>query len=121
MALLATVPLMARVEPEEAARLVAQIQLPAGELVEAHGERSIVNGDLTVREELLVLLGSRYPETATVPEIIRSMDRRAPNSVRNGITALWRAKLVHRDENGGIVLTGPGLREAVEVTSGQLN
>jgi hypothetical protein len=100
---------------EEAAKLISEIQLPAGELVEVLGDRRLVYGDMSVRDEVLVLLMSHYPEPITAASVRASMDRRSPGSVTNTLTALWRAKLVHRGPDKRLVLTEPGMREAIRV------
>jgi hypothetical protein len=99
----------------EAGRLIEEVQLPVGELVEAIDGRQIAHGDLTVREEALVLLMQNHPMPIPVSALIWSMDRRSPNSVRKGVAALWKAKLLHRTSDGAIVLTERGLAEALSV------
>jgi Mn-dependent DtxR family transcriptional regulator len=94
-------------------RLVAEVQLPVGELVEAIGGRKIVHADMTAVAEALVLLMTEYPEPLTVTELTKSMDRRNPGSVRATVSTLWKKKLVHRGADKKIVLTETGLRAAV--------
>lgn len=101
------------VNGDEAARLVAEVQLPVGELVEAIDGRKIVHADLTVVDETLVLLMTEYPEPITVAELTKSMDRRNPGSVRATVSTLWKKKLVHRGAGKTIVLTETGLRAAL--------
>src|SRR5439155_22871009 len=101
------------VNGDEAARLVAEVQLPVGELVEAIDGRKIVHADMTVVDEALVLLMTEYPEPITVTELMRSMDRRNPGSVRATVSTLWKKKLVHRSADKKIVLTETGLRAAM--------
>lgn len=105
---------------EQAARLIAEVQLPAGELVEVLGDRRLVYGDMTVREEVLVLLMSHYPEPVSAASVKGSLDRRSPGSVTNALTKLWRDKLVHRRPDNQLVLTEPGLREAIRVAEGHV-
>ncbi len=108
------------VKGDEAARLVAEVQLPVGELVEVIEGRKIVHADMTVRDEALVLLMTEYPNPITVPVLSGSMDRRNPRSVRGVVTALWEEKLVHRSADKRIVLTEPGLREALKAAQSHL-
>lgn len=98
---------------EQAAQLIADVQLPAGELVEVLGDRRLVYGDMTVREEALVLLMSHYPEPVVAATVRSSLDRRSPGSVTNALTKLWHDKLVHRGADNRLVLTEPGLRKAI--------
>ncbi len=109
------------IDGEQASRLIAEVQLPAGELVEVLGDRSLVHGDMTVSEEVLVLLMSKYPEPMSAASVKSSLDRRSPGSVTNALTRLWRAKLVHRRPDNQLVLTEPGLREAIQVAEGHVS
>jgi hypothetical protein len=56
---------------EEASRLVVQVQLPVGGLVEVLEGRHLVHGDLTVPEEALVLLMNLYPTPSPSPRCAR--------------------------------------------------
>lgn len=108
------------VKGDDAARLVAEVQLPVGELVEAIDGRRIVHADMTVVDEALVLMMMSYPEPITTTELSKSMDRRNPGSVRATVSTLWKKKLVHRGEDKRIVLTERGLRTAVEAAQAHL-
>lgn len=108
------------VNGDVAAGLVAEVQLPAGELVEAIDGRKIVHAEMSVREEALVLLMTAYPEPITGTELSRSMDRRNPGSVRAMVGELWKEKLVHRGADRKIVLTEPGLRAAIAAAQSHL-
>jgi hypothetical protein len=99
---------------EDAAQLISEVQLPAGQLVEVLGGRRLVHANMTVREEALVLLMSHYPEPIDPADVRGSMDRRNPGSVSNALSKLWREKLLHRGDER-VVLTEPGLREAIRV------
>ena len=103
------------IKGEDAARLIEEVQLPAGELVEVLDGRQIVHGDMTVREEALVVLMNLHPDPAPVSEVQRSIDRRSPKSVTNALTKLWKDKLIHRNDEKRVVLTEPGLQEAIRV------
>jgi hypothetical protein len=97
----------------QAGALIAEVELPVGELVEAVDDRRIVHADMRVREEALVVLMSFHPAPVASSGVIKSMDRRAAQSVRNTLTQLWRDKLVHRNSDGHLILTAAGLREAL--------
>jgi len=105
---------------DDAARLVAEVQLPAGGLVEAIDGRKIVHADMTVTDEALVLMMASYPEPMTVAELARSMDRRNPRSVRATVSNLWKRKLVHRTQDKRVVLTESGLRAAVNAAKAHI-
>ena len=70
--------------------------MPVDGLVEAVEGRRIVHGDLTVREEVLVLLMSTYPDLLPRAQAISSLDRRNPGSVGNEIRALWKESFFTR-------------------------
>jgi hypothetical protein len=108
------------VKGDEAARLVAEVQLPIGELVEAIDGRQIVHAEMTVRDEALVVLRTVYPTLIAVTELSCSMDRRHPGSVRAAVVGLWKEKLVHRAADKRIVLTERGLRAALAVAQAHL-
>lgn len=99
---------------DHAARLVSEVQLPVGELVEAIDGRHIVHAAMTVKDEALVILAKHHPTPIRVEDLKRSMDRRAPGSVTKAVTALWKEKQIHRDKDGLAVLTEAGLRRAIE-------
>ena len=103
------------IDGEEAARLVGEVQLPVGELVEAIDGRKIVHADLTVREEVLVVLTSSHPLPISTSELMKSLDRRSASSVRNAVSALWKEKLIHRGVDRSVVLTEPGLRSGIRI------
>lgn len=103
------------ISSDEAGRLVTEVQLPVGELVEAIDGRQIAHGDLTVREEVLVVLMQHHPTPIPTSTLLASLDRRSASSVRNAVLKLWKDKLVHRNADREIVLTGRGLSEAIAI------
>jgi hypothetical protein len=99
---------------EEAGRLVEHVQTPVTGLVEVLHGRRLVHGTLTVRQEIVVLLFSHYPDAVTTGEITSALERRSAGSVRNELSRLWKAKLLQRSDTG-YVLTQAGVREAGEI------
>jgi hypothetical protein len=104
----------------DAARLVAQVQLPVGELVEILGDKRLVQADLRARDEALLVLMSYHPTVVSVKQVIDSMDRRASKTVQGALNALWKDKFIHRPQPGQVVLTDRGLREAIAVAQHHL-
>jgi hypothetical protein len=105
------------VRMDEAGRLVEQVQVPASGLVEVlHGKR-VVHGVFRMREEILALLLSYYPDPVQPREIVESLERRSAGSVRNALGQMWNEKILHRVEGAGYVLTNSGLRDAQEIAS----
>ena len=100
---------------DEAGRLIEQVQVPASGLVEVlHGKR-VVHGVLRMREEILGLLLSYYPDPVHSREIVEALERRSAGSVRNALGEMWKEKLLHRVDGAGYVLTSRGLREAQQI------
>lgn len=104
----------------DAARLVAEVQLPVGELVEVLGDRRLVQADLTARDEALLVLMSFHPTPVPTRQVIESMDRRALKTVQGALNSLWKGKLLHRPQDSHVVLTDRGLREAITVAQSHL-
>jgi hypothetical protein len=100
---------------DEAGLLIARIQSPVESVIEDIGGTRLVHADLTVREELLVLLHSAYPERVTRQAMCQSLRRRRSDTVGKVVMALWRDKAVEGDSVKGYVLTRPGYRQAKEV------
>ncbi len=104
-----------RISMQEAGQLVELVQAPVGGLVEDRAGRSLVLEELTAGDEMLVLLQHANPEGRAIAELIRSMNRRPPQTVRNTAVTLWKKKDIDRDGADRYVLTGNGLTRAAEV------
>jgi hypothetical protein len=102
---------------DEAGRLVEQVQVPVTGLVEVRHGKRVVHGVLTIREEILALLLSYYPDPVPTREIVASLERRSAGTVRNTLGQMWKGKVLHRIDGSGYVLTDRGLREAHEISS----
>ena len=100
---------------EEAGRLIDVTQLPVDELVEDFGGRKLVLPDLPLKDEVLLVLHSFYPESMLVREVEASLDRRNPGTVRRTIRQLWKEKLAQGGGAAGYRLTMRGYRAAVAV------
>jgi len=105
----------------DAGRLVEQVPVPVDGLVEVVQGRKLVQGNVTVREEVLILLMSSYPDLIPRADVTTAMDRRSPSSVSNALGALWKDKLLHRSSDGQVVLTDRGMREAIGVAQNHLD
>ena len=100
---------------DEAAVLVDQIQAPIGSLVEDLGDRKLVVGDMSLTDELYVLLHAEYGRPMRMRDIERAMDRRSAGAVRKAVRRLWNSKDVEGGGNSGYRLTGRGLRAAADL------
>lgn len=96
---------------DEAGRLIDEIEAPIGPLVEEIDGKRVVLKSATIRDELLVLFRSAYPERTSLNRMVSQLDRRKSGSVRNAIRELWKTKLIEGDSEA-YVLTQKGLREA---------
>jgi hypothetical protein len=103
---------------EESGQLIEMVYAPVGQLVQDTGFRKLVLVDkLTPSEELLLLLHSHYGKVTTPADVFNSMNRRDSKPVKNGLTALWKKKLIDGSDMEGWVLTTKGFDEAVKVTN----
>ena len=97
---------------EEAGRLIALLQAPIGQLVEEIDGVRIVHGNVTLEEELLILLHSHYAEYVSMADIRATTKLRNSGSVGNKIRNLVAKKLVVGDTKKGYKLTRPGFDAA---------
>ena len=100
---------------QEAGALIELVQAPVGTLVEEIDGTKLVHADVTVREEILILLHSHYPDAVPVADVLRSLSRRSDNTVRKRLRELHAAKLAHGDAKLGYRLTQTGYAAAIEV------
>jgi hypothetical protein len=100
---------------EESGQLVEMVYAPVGQLVQDTGFRKLVLQDrLTPSEELLLLFHGHYGKVMAEADVYSSMNRRDSKPIKNGLSALWRRKLIDGSPlEGGYVLTTKGFDEAV--------
>ena len=104
---------------EEASCFIEYIQRPINELVEDHGEYKLVYGNLTVKNELLVLLNAHYPEEVGIEKIKKSLERRPIPSINKAIRELWEKKYIIKNNNS-YKLTLIGRHEAINVVKKEI-
>lgn len=104
---------------EEAGGLIDLVHAPVGQLVEEIGGRRIVHGCASIRDEILVLLHSHYPDQIDLPSILSSLDLRKPGSVRAQLSKLYAARLVDGNAKDGYRLTARGFNTAVGLVVGR--
>jgi len=104
----------AKIDKAAAGRLIDFVQIPAGEIVEVIGTTRIVHGNLTVDEEIIVLLNSYYPDFVKRAEIGKSLSRRNASTVSTALSRLHAAKLIHKEKTT-FRLTAPGVTKALEI------
>jgi hypothetical protein len=64
-----------------------------------------------VKGEILVLLHSHYPERMQVASLLESMSARSPGSIRNRLSELRTAKLLHGEPKRDIGLLKQGTQQ----------
>lgn len=100
---------------EDAGKLIAAVSSPVGGLVEDVSGKRIVHANVSVREEILVLLHSFYPEPTLATDVVAHLDRRASGSVRNELRRMWQSKEAEFNGKMGYSLTKTGLQAAIAV------
>jgi hypothetical protein len=100
---------------QEAGILIELLQTPVGTLVEEIDGTRTVHADVSVSDELLILLHSHYPERVPVSQLTRSLARRSVSTVRNRIRDLYAQKLADGDAKLGYRLTRAGHAAAIQV------
>lgn len=103
------------VSMEEAGKIIQLLQVPPGKWVEDIGGRRLVHGDFGIRQEILVLLHSYYPEPRASAQIQHSLNRRNASSVRKEISKLYEEKILEGGGKAGYVLTMPGYHMASDL------
>jgi len=102
---------------EEAGAVIGLVQTPVSGLVEEIDGMRLVHADVSVSEELLILLRSSYPDRIALQDLLRSMSARSPSSVRNQLIKLRTDKLIVGDTKTGYRLTQAGHADAIKVIS----
>lgn len=98
-------------DADEAETLVRHVTAPPAGVVEDFGDRKLVLPELSVRDEILVLLHSVYPDRASQRDILGSLDRVSLRAVLTSMRSLWKRKLIDGSPEVGFRLTQTGLRE----------
>jgi hypothetical protein len=101
------------VSMDEARRLIDMVEAPVRHFVEEIDGTRLVHGNLTVGEEILVLLHSFDPVAVPKDKIDDSLSRRSFKSVSNRLSDLDKTKLIQKT-SAGYRLTIPGHAAAVE-------
>jgi hypothetical protein len=85
------------------------------DLVEDIGDVRLVHGEFNVRDELLVLLRSYYPDALPTAKILKSLERWSEGSVKNKLRDLVETKEAFGDLKSGFRLTKVGYQGALKV------
>jgi hypothetical protein len=99
---------------QEAGKLIELLHVPIGTLVEDIDGTRLVHADGSVKTEILILLHSHYPDAVPVKDILISLSRRSPGTVKNRLRDLHGEKLAHGSAKDGYRLTLVGHKAAAE-------
>jgi hypothetical protein len=105
----------AGISMEDASAAIGLLQVPVGSLVEEIDGMRLVHADVSIRDELLILMHSTYPDRTALPDILRSLSARNAGSVRNQLRTLRTDKLVVGDAKTGYRLTQAGHSAATAI------
>lgn len=95
---------------EQAAAIVDALIVKSIPLVERIDEDYIVlSPHASARQEIGLILHSRYPNRTTPPELIKWMPYKSPENIRTSLKNIEKAKEVHRNKDG-VLLTQLGIR-----------
>lgn len=103
---------------QRAGELIELLQAPVGSLVEDIDGTRLVHADLPVREEILVLLHSHYPEHVPIKNIEASLKARSTGTIRNRLGEMRVEKLIHGSATDGYRLTQAGHSAATATIAG---
>ena len=74
-----------------------------------------VHANVSVREEVLILMHSIYPNRLALQDLLRSMGSRSPGGIRNQLAILRTDKLIVGDTKTGYLLTQAGHAAATKI------
>lgn len=104
-----------QISMSSAGNLVEQIQVPIDPIIEFIDGKRLVIAKISIRNEILTILHSVYPNRLTYDELITSMDRRSKGSVQKKLRELWREKYLEGSNQEGYKLTRIGYNEAIQI------
>jgi hypothetical protein len=99
----------------EAGALIDQIQAPIDEIVEDIEGVQLVHADVSIENEIKLLLRRQYPEKVSLTSIRVSLVGRNAGTLGNKLRELVDKKLIFGDPKTGYRLTLPGYRQAAEL------
>lgn len=99
----------------EAALLVNASVGNAVGIVDETSSKVLLLADVSVTDEIILRLHHDYPATVALHDVLDSLDRRKPETVKRLLRKLWNDKLVEGSPDAGYRLTDKGLRAAAAV------
>ena len=101
---------------EEAGSLIAQIHAPIDEIVEEIDGVRLVHADVSLEDEIKLLLRSHYPEYVRLPAIKASLMSRNVGTLGNKLRELVSKKEIFGSPKDGYRLTQAGFKKVTEIT-----
>ena len=98
---------------EEASAIIQLLQVPVGTLVEEIDGTRLIHAKVSVRVEILILLHSYYPGSVPIEDIVKSLQNRGVQSVKNRLGELRSGKFIFGDNKTSYRLTNTGYAEAI--------
>ena len=98
---------------EEAGSLINLVNAPIGTLVEEIDGVPLVLVEVSMREEILLLLHRRYPDPATSKDLIE-WTKKSASTIRSRLSELGRRRLIAGGGERGFKLTSTGHKAAVQ-------
>lgn len=98
---------------QEAGRLIELVHAPIGDLVEEIDGTTLVHGDMSATDEVMVLLHTYHPDYVSLEKILDTTRLRNPKTVKNRIIDMLEEKHIFGDAKRGYKLTTVGFKEAV--------
>jgi len=99
----------------EAGSLIAQLHAPIDEIVEDIDGVRLVHADVSLDEEVILLLRSHYPDYVSLAAIKTSLVGRNQGTLGNKLRALVDRKAIFGNPKMGYRLTQAGFKSSVEI------
>jgi hypothetical protein len=101
---------------EEAGFLIAQIHAPIDEIVEEIDGVRLVHADVSIEDEITLLLRSHYPNYVPLSSIRSSLVSRNQGTLGNKLRELVTRKRIFGNPSTGYKLTQTGFRNAGDIS-----
>jgi hypothetical protein len=99
----------------EAGSLIAQIHAPIDEIVEDIDGVRLVHADVSLGEEVILLLRSHYPDYVSLAAVKLSLVGRNQGTLGNRLRELVDKKVIFGSPKTGYRLTQAGFKDAAEI------
>ncbi|MCW5680380.1 MAG: hypothetical protein KF794_04970 [Xanthobacteraceae bacterium] len=104
-----------KISMQEAGALIAQVQAPIDELIEDIDDVRLVHANVSLEDEVTLLLRSFYPDFVPLASIKKSMVGRNLGTLGNKLRAMVEGKLIFGEPKKGYRLTNAGYAKATEI------